>query len=87
MWTCRGGHKVLVDLMIDKVVHNLEDRLCGACLSAKKEFVDLMISKRTKYWDHGLKAACNGGHINIDKFLISGREFMGWGFMVGMLRR
>lgn len=68
---CQGGHRALVDLMIEKIEKEANNWsafglwnacLDCACLGGYRDIVDLMIEKGANNWNDGLWSACIGGN-------------------------
>ena len=67
---CLGGHRDLVDLMIEKGADNWNWGLYSACLGGHRDLTVLMISKGANHWNLGLYYACQGGHRNLVDLMI-----------------
>jgi hypothetical protein len=67
---CRGGHRDLVDFMIQKGATDWNWGLKGACQGGNRDLVDLMIEKGATHWDRALREACLGGHPDLADFMI-----------------
>ena len=65
-----GGHKDIVQLMIDKGA-NPDRGLFGAAEGGHKDIVQMMIDKGADDWNEGLAAAAFGGHIDIVQMMIN----------------
>jgi hypothetical protein len=67
---CEGGHKKIVEQMIELGATNWNLGLKGACHRGHKEIVDLMIERGATDWNEGLYWACEGGHKEIVELMI-----------------
>src|SRR3990172_8485493 len=77
---CEGGHRDLVNLMIEHGAYDWNGGLVSACKGGAdcghcphRDFVDFMIQKGANDWNWGLTGACMGGHCAPVDFMIKGR--------------
>jgi hypothetical protein len=79
MGACKGGHKTIIDLMIEKGANELSYALYGACIGGNMNIINFIITKcepeyfgedETSHWDWGLSGACRGGHKFVAKLMI-----------------
>ena len=88
---CWGGHRDLVDFMIEKGASHWDYGLKGACRGGACcagghcphcDIVDLMIEKGAGNWNWGLEAACQGGYRNlVDLMIQKGANYWNWGLV------
>ena len=62
---CKGGHKEIIQLMIEEGIYSWNYGLLGACEGGHKEIIQLMIEKGARDWNRGLQGACSGGNKEI----------------------
>ncbi len=67
---CEGGHKEIIELMIEKGASNFNQGLSHACSGGHIEIVELMISKGANDFARGLKVACNHNHKDIISLML-----------------
>ena len=72
---CLGGHRDLVDVMIEKGAHEWNWGLNRALFGGHRDLVDLMIIKGANDWNRGLSGACEGGHRDlVDLMILKGAD-------------
>src|SRR5208282_4709850 len=59
---CHGGHRNIVNLMIEKGANDWNMALYHACCGGHRELVDLMVMNGANDWNMALYHACYGGH-------------------------
>ena len=64
-----GGHKELVQLMLDKGANNYNDGLAFAALVGHMDIVQLMLDKGADP-NNGLSGAALGGHLDIVQLML-----------------
>ena len=67
---CEGGHKELVELMIEKGATRWDWGLRGACRGGHKDLAELMIEKGATNWNSAFRGACRGGHKELVELMI-----------------
>jgi hypothetical protein len=78
---CFGGHRDLVELMIEKGANWWNCGFLGACSGGKRDLIDLMIEKGADDWNCGLYLACYHDYRDIAKLMIKkGAHNWNWGF-------
>jgi len=71
---CEGGHREIVDLMIEEGADDWNWGLEAACLAGHYNLVELMIEKGANDWDRGLAWAREGGHPEIVDLMTQWRD-------------
>lgn len=75
-YACVGGHRELVDLLIEQGADYWNFGLYGACRGGHRGIVELMIEKGAYTWNFGLAGACFGGNYECSKKMIEqGADF------------
>src|SRR3989304_3071504 len=69
-YACQGGHRDLVDFMIEKGAKDWNQGLWSACIGGYCDIVKLMIEKGANDWDGVLHYACEYGYCDIAKLMI-----------------
>jgi hypothetical protein len=77
---CWGGHRDLVELMIDKGADLWDEGLVAACRGGHRDLVEWMIDKGADDWNWGLEAACHGGHRDLVELMITKGDERGFAF-------
>jgi hypothetical protein len=67
---CRGGHKDLVQLMINKGAGDLIGGFYYACEGGHREIIKLLIVNGVTSFDDGLYGACRGGQRDIAELMM-----------------
>ena len=81
---CYGGHREIVELLVQKGANFWGGGFIGACKGGHRELVELMIKKGGLHPHRGLYSACHGGHWELVRFLIQkGREQWLWSIFSG----
>jgi len=66
---CQGGHRKIVELMIQKGADRWNDGFRLACVAGHLDVAKLMIEKGATNFETGLYRACAGGHLNLVKLI------------------
>ena len=67
---CEGGHRDLVQMMIDLGATNFNYGLQSACYRGHRDLVQWMIDLGANNWDGGLYYACHGRHRDVAQMML-----------------
>lgn len=77
---CRGGHRDIVDMMIEKGAYNWDRGMTEACEGGHTEIITLMIENGASWWSWAMIGACRGGNMDILNWMIAkGGDDWNWG--------
>ena len=77
---CQGGHRDLIQWMIECGAEFWSWGLEGACQGGHQELAQWMIDLGSKDWNEGLFGACRGGHKELAQWMIDlGANNWNWG--------
>ena len=68
---CQGGHREIIQMMVNLGAREWNRGLSGACEGGFKDLVRMMIDLGARDWNNGLWGACREGHRELVQMMIN----------------